>query len=124
MENKSIIEKLFARSKESKIHEVELPSLGIVKVREINTKEWNDLKLLIINDRNKFGEWQARLVSTALIEPNLNSADIINEAGCMFGYEVAEMLFTPAEFDKLISVIQDISGYGEINEDIKEIKKQ
>lgn len=71
-------------------------------------------------DMNKY---QAKLISSAVVFPDLNNAELQNSYGVMTPEDLlVEMVDDPAEYTDLMVFVQQISGFKTIQEEIEEAK--
>ena len=71
-------------------------------------------------DMNKY---QTKLICAAIVNPDLNNADLQNSYGVMTPEDLLkEMVDDPAEYTDLMVFIQKISGFKTLQEDVDDAK--
>lgn len=71
-------------------------------------------------DMNKY---QTKLMCAAIVNPDLNNAELQNSYGVMSAEElIKEMVDDPAEYTDLMMFIQELSGFKTLQEEIEEAK--
>ena len=71
-------------------------------------------------DMNKY---QTKLICAAIVNPDLNNAELQNSYGVMSAEElIKEMVDDPAEYTDLMVFVQKISGFKTLQEDVDEVK--
>jgi hypothetical protein len=71
-------------------------------------------------DMNKY---QAKLMCAAIVNPDLNNAELQNSYGVMTPEDLLkEMVDNPAEYTDLMLFVQQISGFTTLQEDVDEAK--
>ena len=71
-------------------------------------------------DMNKY---QTKLICSAVVFPDLNNAELQNSYGVMSAEElIKEMVDDPAEYTDLMMLVQQISGFKSLQEDVEEAK--
>ena len=68
-------------------------------------------------------KYQSKLICSAVVSPDLNNAELQNSYGVMTPEDlIVEMVDDPAEYTDLMVLIQQISGFKTLQEDIEEAK--
>ena len=71
-------------------------------------------------DMNKY---QTKMMCAAIVNPDLNNADLQNSYGVMSAEElIKEMVDNPAEYTDLMIFIQQLSGFKTLQEEVDEAK--
>lgn len=67
--------------------------------------------------------YQTKLICAAVVSPDLNNAELQNSYGVMTPEDlIKEMVDDPAEYTDLMVLVQNISGFKTIQEEIDEAK--
>lgn len=67
--------------------------------------------------------YQRKLICAAVVSPDLNNAELQNSYGVMSAEElIVEMVDDPAEYTDLMMLVQQISGFKTLQEDVEEAK--
>ena len=71
-------------------------------------------------DMNKY---QAKMLCTAIVNPDLNDAELQNSYGVMSAEElIKEMVDDPAEYTDLVIFVQQLSGFKSLQEEVDDAK--
>jgi hypothetical protein len=71
-------------------------------------------------DMNKY---QAKMICAAIVNPDLNNAELQNSYGVMSAEElIKEMVNDPAEYTDLSAFVQQLSGFKTLQEEVDEAK--
>lgn len=71
-------------------------------------------------DMNKY---QTKLMCAAIVNPDLNNAELQNSYGVMSAEElIKEMVDNPAEYTDLMIFVQNISGFKTLQDEVDEAK--
>lgn len=71
-------------------------------------------------DMNKY---QTKLICAAVVSPDLNDAELQNSYGVMTPEElIKEMVDDPAEYTNLMMLVQTISGFKTLQDEVEEAK--
>ena len=67
--------------------------------------------------------YQAKLICAAVVSPDLNNTELQNSYGVMCPEDlIKEMVDDPAEYTDLMLLVQQISGFKTIEEEVEEAK--
>lgn len=67
--------------------------------------------------------YQTKLICAAIVNPDLNNAELQNSYGVMSAEElIKEMVDDPAEYTDLIVFVQQLSGFKTLQEEVDEAK--
>lgn len=68
-------------------------------------------------------KYQTKMICAAIVSPDLNNAELQNSYGVMCAEDlIMEMVNDPAEYTDLALLVQKISGFKPLQEDIEEAK--
>ena len=71
-------------------------------------------------DMNKY---QTKLICSAIVSPDLNNAELQNSYGVMTAEDlIKEMVDDPAEYTDLMVLVQNISGFKTLQDEVDEAK--
>ncbi len=92
--------------------------LAIFKIRAITGKKDSELrKDCYIRTDNKLDfnseKYISKLVETCVVEPNLNSEELLTSYGVMNSEELLSIMLTAGESQRLVQKVQEVNGFNE-----------
>ncbi len=104
-------------------------------LKPLTTKENNDIrddstievpvkgKPNVYRPKVNTSKYTTKMVCASVVEPDLHNAELQNSYGVMNAEDLLlQMIDDPAEFNELISKVQEISGFTSLEEKVTEAK--
>ena len=104
---------------------VKIKRLGedaVFTVKGLDNKRLDEIREMCTNSEGELNtsNFQAELILTGVIEPNLRSEEYSKHFGVVTPYDLIDKLFLPGERQYLYGTIQELSGYSD--DAIEEVK--